>query len=79
MLIGFIIHHKINWVKACNTGRVCAYQDLVASFIHPLLRNIYDSIEQLDNEIVSVSQQLIQAAYHTLPILSSTPKERKVV
>ena len=70
-------NQKIDWVKARNTGQVCAYQDQVASFIHPLLGKMYDSIEQLDNEITSVSQQLVQAACHTLPTLSSSPKKKK--
>ena len=46
---------KIDWVKACNTGRVGAYQELVSPVVYPLLGRMYmyDTPEHLDREIIS--------------------------
>ena len=70
-------NQKIDWIKARKTNRLYVYQEQVASLVHPLLGNMYDSVEHLDNEIIYVSKQLVQAACHTLPTLSFTTKKKK--
>ena len=67
-------HSKIDWSKARNSRHMGAYQELVSSVVHPLLGKMYNSPEHLDSEIISVSQQLVQAAHRTLPTLSHPKK-----
>ena len=76
------LHHslqdqRIDWVKARGLRCVGTYQDLVSAVVHPLLGRMYDSPEQLDNEIIFVSQQLVQAARQVLPTLSRKTKKKK--
>ena len=73
------LHHslqdqRIDWVKARITRCVGIYQDLLSSVVHPLLGRMYDSPEQIDNEIIFVSLQLVQAAR---PTLSRKTKKKK--
>ena len=72
-----LLDPKTDWAKARNTGCICTYQELVSSVVYPLLGKIYDSPEQLNNEIVFVSQQLVKAVCHTLPTVSKTLKKKR--
>ncbi len=67
---------KINWEKAKKTNLLDVYQEQVNSFISPFLGNLYDSPEQLNDEIGSVSQMIHAAAQNVLPLCKS-PKSRK--
>ena len=50
---------KINWQKARKMNCLTAYQESVSFVITPLLGKLYDSPEQLNDEICLVSPQLL--------------------
>ena len=71
----YLIGYKLAIVHGC----VSAYQDQVSSIVHPLLGKMYNSPEQLNCEIVTVSQQLVllHVAFTTLPTHKTSKGTKK--
>ena len=68
---------KINWEKARKMNCLPAYQESVSFAITPLLGKLYDSPEQLNDEICLVSQQLLTAGQKVLPLCKPPKRRRK--
>ena len=65
------------WVKALKSSQMDVYQERVTAIVNPLLGRSYNSPEELNAVIRSVSQQLCSAAQESLPLSRASNKREK--
>ena len=56
------MHSHINWEQAINSGKLHSYQELVSSTLTNLIGKSYNSIEDLNKELVMVTESIKEAA-----------------
>ena len=66
---------RINWSKAVAEGSIQCYANKVHLQLAPLLDIAHLSVSELDNEIKSVVNILIDAAQECLPFIKHSKKE----
>lgn len=62
---------QVNWKKACQEGLTTEYAMRVDAIVRPLLGLQYSSVEDLSQEIDVVASKMEQAAFATLPLVTS--------
>ena len=65
---------KINWDQACKDGSLDVFKAEAESYLTRMLNHIYDSADQVNEEIADVAKMLVSCAERNLPCVG--PKRR---
>ena len=60
---------KVDWAQARRSGLLDVFEAEVQAGLAPLLNNVYEDIEQLDEEIDLVARMLVDAAERQLSLV----------
>ena len=67
---------RINW-WVCNSTYLHCYQEEISAIVAPLIGNSHNSTDEIDKEIIYVSEKLCSAALESLPLHNNLAKKRK--
>ena len=63
-----------NWDKAISSG---TYQDSISLVVGPMLRVTHSSVDEVNEEVKSITRSLHEVALTTLPVHRISKKQRK--
>ena len=67
----------IHWSKALKGNNLCGCPKQVSATVAPLIGHSYSSAEELNKEIIVVSEKIFSAARQSLPLRKNSAKKRK--
>lgn len=62
---------EVDWAQGHRSGLLDVFEAEVRAGLAPLLNNVYEDVEQLDEEIDLVVRMLVDAAERQLPLVQS--------
>ena len=68
---------RINWSKVRNSTYLHCYQEGISAIVAPLIGNSYNSSDEIDKEIIYVSEKICSVALESLPLHNNLAKKRK--
>ena len=64
----------ILWSKALKGNYLCGYQKQVSATVAPLIGHLYSCADELNKEIIVVSEKICSAARQSLPLRKNSAK-----
>ena len=68
---------RINWSMVRNSTYLHCYQKEISAIVAPLIGNSYNSSDEIDKQIIYVSEKICSAALESLPLHNNLAKKRK--